>query len=1279
VRKIARLSLVIFLLAIGAVLSGIVSFNAGFIRGPIEAAVYEATGLPLSIGDRIIVRLGPRPGITSGNIVFGDPAGNPLLTVDSLHARVGLVALLHGDVRIHELNAKGLLIDYCSSLPVLSDDSDEDTAATSVAVDALQLERITIGCGPPSQTDPLRIDIIQATGSAPEDAPIQLDATGSVSTTDFTLTASGGELGQLLSEADQFPVQASLTSALATLDFSGHLHSLLTEPAVDARLAVHVSSMQSLSERFGLSLPAIGALHAEGQVRSDFEAVELIEFSGNLGASQFMFDAIVDAGRLPVHVGLTAALQQLDLGPFVDDGSASEQSTHASELDDVDLGTAIDMLGGIDADLLLTASSVLGVPFDLDAVEIKAAVTNGNVKLHSMAANIFGGSLLVAGSFDSATECPEINLEARGRDFEPVTLSELLGGYIDVVNLDISSCGRTLFAHRDSLHAKAELLGGRLSLGDNPLALDAIVTVGSMQSLPSPGTWPIELDARVAGSKIQLKGQAEIVAGQPVLDATVEFEAPRIGLLHPWTSVAADAELPLHMTTQLHFDESKLVANAIALSFGQSDLSGDVAWNHAADPDTLAVTLRSSYVDLDEINTVFPEEIEQPDQATTGAADKGSRPMPAAITLPPVDLDLSIDSVQAHRINLQGVDISGRLRKGLIDDARVSVRVEDEVLLRGVLDLDLRPSPATASLDVAAENVDIGLLMTKMDMADDLQLRADGVELLVNTEGRTLAQLLVNTALEARIRGFYWRIAEDSWNPEAETDRVFDLSLAQLSLTTAPNQPSTWTSSGELDGVPVELWIQTPSLPDTFGDTSDLPFTLVAAADTDIVMLEAHVDRSADELVAAHFLLSGEVLESKSRSLAQLVSPLADYSIGSEIVLTNDQLELADIQMRLGSSEASGSLKVTKDGPRRRVNIALHAPHLQTDDLLYWSRDAQAALTNDMVATATDDTDSGDEAKSNRGVFYVAKDFIAEFRESNDLDISITVDELHAGTDLLGGAEMRLFVDENDFNLKPLNISLPGGGVHAEYTASINDGRLDADLKVNADALVYGGLLRLADPDSDARGILYLDADISANTEWSPGAVPFNLLFANANGSVSFAAWPENIEAGVLDLWSANLVLALLPHTEGENESRLNCIATRFDFDNGVMSSRGPLLDSTDTIIRGRGTIDFATEELDLLVWPQAKREKFLSASTPVKVTGTFEDFQIGVAPAGFIGTIIKWYTSLIYVPYKWITGERFPPDGTATCFDTMDWELTPELDAYFLQRDFSAPPPLPQ
>jgi hypothetical protein len=77
-------------------------------------------------------------------------------------------------------------------------------------------------------------------------------------------------------------------------------------------------------------------------------------------------------------------------------------------------------------------------------------------------------------------------------------------------------------------------------------------------------------------------------------------------------------------------------------------------------------------------------------------------------------------------------------------------------------------------------------------------------------------------------------------------------------------------------------------------------------------------------------------------------------------------------------------------------------------------------------------------------------------------------------------------------------------------------------------------------------------------------------------------------------------------------------------------------------------------------VAPQAKLEKFLSVSTPIAVTGPFNDYRVGVAPGGFFTTLFRWYYGLIYVPWKRLTGERFPPDGIATCYNAMDWELPP-------------------
>jgi hypothetical protein len=106
------------------------------------------------------------------------------------------------------------------------------------------------------------------------------------------------------------------------------------------------------------------------------------------------------------------------------------------------------------------------------------------------------------------------------------------------------------------------------------------------------------------------------------------------------------------------------------------------------------------------------------------------------------------------------------------------------------------------------------------------------------------------------------------------------------------------------------------------------------------------------------------------------------------------------------------------------------------------------------------------------------------------------------------------------------------------------------------------------------------------------------------------------------------------------------------------MHTRKVFLDSTDIIVRARGKIDLASQKLDLLIVPQAKRERFLSISTPLAVTGTFDDFRVYPAPSRFLTTLIRLYYGIIYVPWKWLTGSRFPADGIETCYNAMDWEL---------------------
>jgi hypothetical protein len=84
--------------------------------------------------------------------------------------------------------------------------------------------------------------------------------------------------------------------------------------------------------------------------------------------------------------------------------------------------------------------------------------------------------------------------------------------------------------------------------------------------------------------------------------------------------------------------------------------------------------------------------------------------------------------------------------------------------------------------------------------------------------------------------------------------------------------------------------------------------------------------------------------------------------------------------------------------------------------------------------------------------------------------------------------------------------------------------------------------------------------------------------------------------------------------------------------------------------VTGKGGVDFSKEAIDLYVQPRAKTPQFLSLAIPVEVSGSFDDFHVGVRASDVVGTVGQLLTSVIWVPLQMMFSKEMPADGGDVC-----------------------------
>jgi len=1268
-KKTIAAFLLVVAVAAGAVIVGIVPVDVAVFSPTIESYVSGLARIQLRLEGRLRLRLGAVLSLRAEQVAVLSPdSGNqPIVIVDEFAASIGLVDVLRGRIHLRHVAAKTIRVDYCAELTAATNNASNDQLP-SVAIGELTVGKTILTCQKTRELPAIDVDDLRV--GAQIDRPLELTARIRYANFEIDVNGSTAPLNDILQRPALIPLQVRGDTADARLQLDGEVSTPFDQPSLAATIDLQIDDLQTFAELAGLYINKPMAGELTGTLTADAATIGIDGATGKIGDTGFELTSTVQQRTPRPHVDLALRIEQFDIEAF-----AAMSGESATDDDSGDLQPVFDAMQLIDADIFVEALEVNIARLLARDLRVDASLEDGRFEIRNATFNSAVASARLSGSLDTQAACPSLLANVRLDDIDSAAIAQwattapLATGTARQTELRITSCGNTLRANLESARAQVsasdvvmtpagwesaitidrlDLSGGwrtpaRADLAGRWRGTDIAMTgrTGAVGAITEQAEVPLDINITSDGATLAFAGSGRTDGDRLELSGDVKIDVTRLGSTYAWSGVDPAANAAMAIAAAIDFRDEALTIEDLLATVGESTLTGRLALHGDPAGPIAAVQLHARYLDIDGLASLLPA---SEATASGDTSNNDSRFDIRETNLPRADLDLSADSIVFDQFNFTDFTLNGRMRDRLIADAQLRVQIE-ETNLTGTLDLDFRGKEPILNLNVGAANVDLGRLLADLEVVDDLQANTKQVTLNYASRGATVRAFLANGRLRANLVNFHWE------HDDEDGRRVADLILDELSVDVFPDAPTVWRSAGLLNDVPVKVWIETPTLADTFNTDLPLPVHVAFLSADDVALLDAQVNRGRSPGITATLNLSGQRVDPTRVELSELTPPLAAYEIKATVHAGEERIDVSDLNIRIGAGRIGGEVLIDSIDDRHRITLEVAASHLQTDDFVAaadgWRQQDAGTEPEDAVADPTEDD----------GLLPMLFETVTALTEDYDIDVKLAIDELYGGTNYLGAAEFRFLADEDELRISPLQISLPGGDVNIEYSLRDVSGRADMELQLHIDRLEYTGLPRLLNPELEASGLVYLDVSLGATAPDRAG------LSGAIEGTADLVLLPGDIDASVLDLWVANVVFAILPAPADTRTKKLNCMVVRFDVADGVMQSKTVMLDSTDVIVRGKGTIDLVNRQIDMLVGPQAKREKFLSMSTPVKITGPWSDFQIGVVPGGLMATAFRWYMNLIYVPFKWLTGERFPADGYQTCFNEMGWNLTPEIE----------------
>ena len=408
-----------------------------------------------------------------------------------------------------------------------------------------------------------------------------------------------------------------------------------------------------------------------------------------------------------------------------------------------------------------------------------------------------------------------------------------------------------------------------------------------------------------------------------------------------------------------------------------------------------------------------------------------------------------------------------------------------------------------------------------------------------------------------------------------------------------------WTAKGSYQGAPLEGSGRSGAV--LALQQADQPFPLQAKlriGDTHIALVGTLTDPLHLGALDLRLWLAGSSMAKLYPILGVTLPDTPPYATRGRLTATlgrrGSRFGYHGFRARVGGSDLAGDLDYATGGARPKLSGKVQAVQLRFADLA------------PLIGGGGSSTTAPPPAASDR--VLPTQSFRTDRWKAMDADVTFAAGRIEHGPSLpIESLSTRLLLDDGALTLDPLRFGLAGGQVDGTLRLDGGAAPMRGALKLRARHLKLKQLFPTFEPMHTSFGEINGDAALDARGN-SVAA-----LLGSASGELKLLMNDGAISRNLLETAGLNVGNIVLGKLFGDRTVKINCAASDLAAKDGLFDTRLFVFDTGDAVIDVKGTVDFASEKLDLDVIPHTRGLRVLSLRSPLYVRGTLKRPDVGV------------------------------------------------------------------